>query len=78
MFGAGEYQHRLGVGMTQKLQEHSCLAVLFDGVERVADSVRRGCGAYLDRDRLIQRVAGQAPDFGGHGGREHQGLPLCR
>ena len=49
VFGAGKYQHRLGVGMTQKLQEHSCLAVLFDRVERVADGVRRGGGADLDR-----------------------------
>ena len=76
VFGAGKYQHRLGVGMTQKLHEHSRLAVLFDRVERVADGVRRGGGTDLDRDRIIQHVAGQAPNFGGHGSREHQGLPL--
>ena len=76
VFGAGEYQHRLGVRTMQKLKEHSCFEVLFHRVERVADGVRRGCGADLDRDRSDQHVAGQAPDFSGHGGREHQGLPL--
>ena len=67
VFGAGKYQHRLGDSMTQKLQEHSRLAVLFDRVESVTDGVRRGGRADLNRDRMVQLVAGQAPNFGGHG-----------
>jgi len=54
VFGAREDKDRLSVDMVQQFKEKSCLEVLIDRVERVTDSVCRGCVADLYRDRGVK------------------------
>ena len=78
MLGAGEDQHRLGVGLVQQAQQQRGLEVRRHRVQRVGDGAQRLAGADLHRHRVAQHVLRQAADVGGHGGREQQGLALGR
>ncbi len=62
--------------MLQKLEEKRGLQVLSHRVKRVRDR-GRGCdAAHLDRFRAVQDLVGENADVVGHGGREHEVLPL--
>ena len=79
VLGAREDQGAGGLVMAQEADEQLGLLLGGDGVDRLVDLVdRHGDLADLDAHGVVQGVAHGFEDAARHGGREEQGLALCR
>ena len=76
VFGPGEHEHRVGIGMAQQLQEQLRFQVRGDRVEGMTDRLSRRGNADLDGGRVPQYFICQMPDLVGHGGGKEQGLTV--
>ena len=78
VLGAGEDQHRIGVGLFEQCQQQGGLQVLRHGIERMRHGVRRAAETNGDPLRVCQGLSCQSFDLRRESGREEHGLPFGR